>query len=261
MSKKLTKFVYYLPLLVLPAYALFTTLFGYHTMPSLPPIFDLIILIGFSLFVGRFYCGYLCREGLAQFIPDFLSRKIIKWKFPMRMQGKLDTLAKGIKYLLFVFILVWSVIQGSLLLSFDDPNGQLERLNKSLEWTSPVILIGAIFSSFFISRSYCRYMCPIGALQGLVNKIGFWKLSINQDNCIHCKKCCNQCPASLQIDTGDKVKSSECYSCLRCVSVCPRNAISVNIVNKIVNPYAYVITSVLFFVSLKLIILFLLNRL
>lgn len=258
MSKKTTKFIYYLPLLVLPAYALSTALLGYHRMSLLQPIFDLIVFIGFTLFAGRFYCGYLCREGLAQFIPDFLSRKVIKWKFPMRMQGKSDTLARGIKYLLLLFIFIWSIIQGSLLLAFDDPNGQLEILSKSLEWTSPVILIGAIFASFFISRSYCRYMCPIGALQGLINRIGFWKLSVNQDKCVHCKKCCNQCPASLQIDTGDKVKSSECYSCLRCVSVCPRSAISVNIVDKTVDPYAYVITSVLFFVSLKLIMLFLL---
>lgn len=227
-------------------------------MLLLQPIFELIIFIVFSLFVGRFYCGYLCREGLAQFIPDFLSRKVIKWKFPMHMQGRLDTSAKRIKYLLLVFILIWSIIQGSLLLAFDDPNGQLELLNKSLEWTTPVILIGAIFSSFFISRSYCRYMCPIGAFQGLIHKVGFWKLSVDQDKYGHCKKCCNQCPASLQIDTSDEVKSPECYSCLRCVSICPRNAINVSVVNKTVNPYAYVITSVLFFVSLKLIILFLL---
>jgi polyferredoxin len=258
MSNKTKKFIYYLPLLVLPAYILFTTLIGYHRMPSMKPVFDLFIFIGFTLFAGRFYCGYLCREGLAQFIPDFLSRKVIKWKFPMRMQGKSDTFARGIKYLLLIFVLIYSIIQGSLLLAFDDPNGQLEMLSKNLEWTTPGILIGAIFASFFISRSYCRYMCPIGALQGLINKIGFWKLSVNQNECIHCNKCYNQCPASLQIDAGDKVKSSECYSCLRCVSVCPRSAISVKIVDKTVNPYAYVITSVLFFISLKLIMLFLL---
>lgn len=87
-------------------------------------------------------------------------------------------------------------------------------------------------------------MCPIGALQGLVNKISFWKLSVNQDKCLHCKKCYDQCPASLQIDTSNEVKSSEWYSCLRCVSVCPKNAISVSIVDKTANPYTYVIASV-----------------
>lgn len=230
-------------------------------MLSLQPIFDLIIFIVFSLFVGRFYCRYLCREGLVQFIPDFLSRKIIKWKFPLHMQGKLDALAKGIKYLLLVVVFIVSIIRGPLILALDDPNRQLEMLSKSLEWTFHAILIGAIFSFFFISRSYCRYMCPIGALQGLVNKIGFWKLLVNQDKCVHCKKCCGQCPRSLQIDTSDKVKSSECYSCLRCVSVCPKNAISVNIVNKMTNPFTYIIASVLVFVSLKLTMLFLLSRL
>jgi polyferredoxin len=130
MSNKTKKFIYYLPLLVLPAYILFTTLIGYHRMPSMKPVFDLFIFIGFTLFAGRFYCGYLCREGLAQFIPDFLSRKVIKWKFPMRMQGKSDTFARGIKYLLLIFVLIYSIIQGSLLLAFDDPNGQLEMLSK-----------------------------------------------------------------------------------------------------------------------------------
>lgn len=257
MSEKLTKFIYYLPLLVLPACALLAEILGFHWMLSLQPIFDLIIFIVFSLFFGRFYCGYLCREGLAQFIPDFISRKVIKWKFPMRMHGKLDTLAKGIKYLFLFFVLLWSINYGALMLSLDDPNGQLEMLNKSLEWTSPTILIVAILASFFVSKFYCRYACPIGALQGLVNKIGFWKLSVNQVKCIHCKKCCNQCPASLQIDTSDKIKSSECYSCLRCISVCPKNAISINILDKMVNPYTYIIASALIFISFKLITLFL----
>lgn len=254
-AKKLLRFLYYLPLFIVPGYLLLIRLFGFQKIFFLNPLLDLLLFIGFSLFAGRFYCGYLCREGLLQSIPGYISGRITKGKFPMRMKGQWDTPAKGIRYIFLIAILVWSIIHSTLMLDFNYPSRQIEMLMKGLEWISAIILIGSVLISFFISRFYCRYICPIGAIQGLISKIGFWNLSVNQDKCIHCKMCNRKCPASLQIEESPQVTKSECYSCLRCISVCPRNAISVNILKKQLNPYCYVILCFFIFVGLKLIML------
>jgi MauM/NapG family ferredoxin protein len=75
-------------------------------------------------------------------------------------------------------------------------------------------------------RFWCRYLCPAGALFGLVGGQALFRRRVSQD-CIDCGLCQQRCPMQA-IDANDprRTAGSECMVCQRCVRLCPVQAIS-----------------------------------
>jgi polyferredoxin len=80
------------------------------------------------------------------------------------------------------------------------------------------ILVGlSVVAPYF----WCRYLCPYGALLGVVSLGSLFKIRRNLDTCIDCGKCAKVCPARLSVDVLTQVRSDECHACLACVDACP----------------------------------------
>jgi polyferredoxin len=75
--------------------------------------------------------------------------------------------------------------------------------------------------SLVLKNPWCRYLCPYGALMGIVRLVSPTRITRNPDACIDCAKCAKACPAGLPVDVLLTVKSAECTSCMSCVAVCP----------------------------------------
>jgi MauM/NapG family ferredoxin protein len=73
-------------------------------------------------------------------------------------------------------------------------------------------------------RFWCRYLCPLGALLGLVSKISWLRRALS-DRCVECARCARTCPTGT-IDAEQHYASdpSECIMCLECASVCTQDA-------------------------------------
>jgi polyferredoxin len=71
-------------------------------------------------------------------------------------------------------------------------------------------------------RSFCRVICPLGALWGMAGKVSVLRMRV-EDSCIRCGKCREVCPMDIAIymEPG----SSECIRCGRCIDICPVGAI------------------------------------
>lgn len=109
-----------------------------------------------------------------------------------------------------------------------------------------ILFIGSVFYKNF----WCRYLCPYGALLGLLSFFSPLKITRNTGACIDCGKCTKNCPALLPVDKKIRVKSPECTGCLTCVSHCPaKGALDIAFTkNKVLNPVLFaVLVVVLFF--------------
>src|SRR4029079_3220268 len=72
-----------------------------------------------------------------------------------------------------------------------------------------------------VKNTWCRYLCPYGALMGLVALASPTRIFRNADACIDCARCAKACPAGLPVDVLASVRSAECTACMSCVAVCP----------------------------------------
>ena len=72
-----------------------------------------------------------------------------------------------------------------------------------------------------MKNAWCRYLCPYGALMGLVALASPSSIRRHADACIDCAKCAKACPAHLPVDRVAAVRSPECSACLSCVTACP----------------------------------------
>ncbi len=46
-----------------------------------------------------------------------------------------------------------------------------------------------LIASLFIRHAWCRYLCPYGALMGVVSLLSPFKIRRNAESCIGCDKC------------------------------------------------------------------------
>lgn len=196
------------------------------------------ILIFIGAVLGRIVCGFLCPFGLIQ---DLLN----KIPFPKKIKTfKGDKLLRRLKYvilLVFVILLplfVTDVIgQGApYFCKLICPAGTLEGgiplvlLNESMRsaigwlyaWKN-LILIITIIAAIIIYRPFCRYICPLGAIYSLFNKVSVYRYQVDKHKCINCGKCADAC--KMAVNPLENANSLECIRCGRCKQACPTNAI------------------------------------
>jgi MauM/NapG family ferredoxin protein len=74
-------------------------------------------------------------------------------------------------------------------------------------------------------RFWCRYLCPLGALLGLISRYSLVGRHVSE-GCTSCGKCERACPAAAAPQRDDSYKKVECYYCFNCDDLCPSKAVS-----------------------------------
>ena len=84
-----------------------------------------------------------------------------------------------------------------------------------------LFLLLITFFALKSGRLYCNSICPVGTLLGIISKISFFKIVIDDDYCEGCGVCEKVCKSEC-IDTEEKlIDFSRCVSCFNCFAVCP----------------------------------------
>lgn len=80
-------------------------------------------------------------------------------------------------------------------------------------------------------RTQCSFLCPLGAVNTLSNKITPFKIKIDKNACTNCMKCVDACPVFALTQEGVKEGkvSVFCSKCGKCVDSCAQNAIHYSI--------------------------------
>ena len=196
------------------------------------------LLVVFGSLAGRFVCGFLCPFGLVQ---DLL----FKIPFCKKISGLPGE--KGLRWLRFVFLAVFVVLLPAFVADitglgepwfckFVCPVGTLEGgvplvlLNSAMRGAAGflfrwklLILVLTIFSSIILYRPFCRYVCPLGALYGMFNKISLYRFFVDEKKCTKCGACQKVC--KFHIPVYEKPNSMDCIRCGDCKTACPHKAI------------------------------------
>jgi polyferredoxin len=186
-----------------------------HTIGSLA----FFIYMGIVLLFGkRVDCGWCCpcvtaRETIGYPFRDKTPRNGRWWKL---RHLKWLTLSLLIVYLAFMII---------------DAGTAYNRAGK---FYYDFITYGYYASFLFIPltghRNFCRILCPLAALWGVLSVAGLYRIKANKEECIDCGKCDQVCdmgiPIARMVREKGEIRTIECMGCGRCVAVCPKNVLS-----------------------------------
>jgi polyferredoxin len=86
------------------------------------------------------------------------------------------------------------------------------------------VLLGVILLNLFAHRFWCRYLCPLGGLLGLLSKVALVRREVSAD-CRECAVCARVCPTgTIQPERNYASDPAECTMCLECLTACPHSA-------------------------------------
>lgn len=217
-----------------------------------------LLLVGASL--GRFVCGFLCPFGMIQEwlykIPfpwkknRFRGDKPLRWLkylllallvilLPMLLRNPAGvgsptfckyvcpagTLEGAVPLVLFQgspapALPAGPLLQGPVALGPLQPQYQTGFL---FGWKMALLVL-TLLVSVIIWRPFCKYLCPLGAIYGMMNPISLYRLRMETAQCIHCGRCRKACRMAL--DPEHRQNETECVRCGDCVNVCPTGALS-----------------------------------
>jgi ferredoxin len=92
-------------------------------------------------------------------------------------------------------------------------------------WVIGAIFIGVMLANRFITRFWCRALCPLGALLGVFSRFSLYGLKKDHARCTDCNLCLVNCQAADSPQGGVKWQGSECHLCFNCESVCPEDVL------------------------------------
>jgi len=182
-------------------------------------MFLLFLVIAFSVFYGRVYCGYLCPQMIFSEASVALESRLRKFCMrrgygPAARAAFYVILAAASVFLAFVFIAY-----------FVPPRDLIHRL-LSLDVRTAGGIAGATvtvltFLDFSLVRQrFCTAACPYGYLQGMLGDRHTLLVHYRDPEhaCIECKKCVRVCP--MGIDIRQSPFQIECIHCAECIDAC-----------------------------------------
>ena len=198
-------------------------------------VFGIIMLWG--LMLGRTICGWICPLGLIQeLLHKIPAPKIRK-----------SRVTHYLSYLKYIFLIVFAIamplwyglkhgiavpgfckyicpagtLEGAMGLLANPGNASFFKMLGLFFTRKFVIMMIIGLACVFCYRSFCRFICPLGAIYGMFNKLAPVGVKVDMDRCTHCGACALNCKMDVR-HVGDH----ECTNCAKCMAVCRQDAIS-----------------------------------
>jgi polyferredoxin len=175
-------------------------------------------LLILAVALGRVFCGWICPLGsLIEALDFILSPLRRRNPIALRRFPKRKLL---IRFPVSVFLLgavMVTVFTPVPVLQFLHPNIWIIRI-VSLTTLGLVFLALLLLFSLFARRLWCTYLCPLGALYGLLARIPLLRLHIRA--CSSCGRCA-RCPTEAANYGEREILAHQCLVCFDYEAGCP----------------------------------------
>jgi polyferredoxin len=179
-----------------------------------------------SFLFRKSFCSWFCPVGT---LSEWL------WKAGERLFGRnyripvwLDYPMRSLKYglLLFFVYIIAGMATVDIALFLQSPYYRMADVKMlhfftRMSQTTAIVLAALVVLSIFFRNFWCRYLCPYGALMGIIALCSPMQIRRNQTTCVQCQRCQQVCPAHLQVNRKERILSPECSGCMDCSMVCP----------------------------------------
>lgn len=188
-----------------------------------------IVLVAFP-FVGRLWCA-VCPFMIYGEITQKISVGLFKRELKSWPRQQAEKWGGWFLFSLFVLIFLWEELW------------DLQNTAYLSAWLLLLITAGAmICSAIFERRFWCRYLCPIGGMNGLFAKLSVTELRAQQGTCsaecttYQCYKGgpqkgegqeTNGCP--LYSHPAQLEDNRDCVLCMTCLKACPHRSVELNL--------------------------------
>jgi len=223
-----------------------------------------LVLVAVTILLGRVFCGWICPLGTIHNMVGsaagskrggVISSRWFRFKYYLlffilasslataQLAGYADPLSLLVRSLA---LSIWpafeyvirAIFDGFYYLDIPFVTGASEAIydllrNTILSFRPVFFLQGSLIGLFFIGilalnlierRFWCRYICPLGALLGLLSRRPLIGRDISE-GCTACGTCRSVCPGGAIRDKKGEAVPSECMVCLECDDICPAGAV------------------------------------
>lgn len=219
-----------------PLIATTTALSAHSLTRSLLWAVPLVVL---TLIFGRFFCGWICPMGVLHQVIGWAGRPR---RAVTRIAGNRPRALYRVKYWILLVVLgmalagsnqaglldpiafTWRALATSLLPALDGVVGGPYQGLRHFHWSTLIaaLFLVALALNLFIPRLYCRMLCPLGALLGLLARRSLFRLVRTSESCTDCDACAADCQGAAEPQGARR--TSECMLCLNCAASCPQGA-------------------------------------
>jgi polyferredoxin len=172
--------------------------------PAALVMFTSIVIV--SLLFKKGFCGWICPISSVSQYLWMAGKKVFGRNFVMRKYA--DISLRSIKYILmsFFILIIWVRTPVPALKEFFLSDYYKIADVKTMKFFTGMssatfwFLTAVGVLSLLYENFWCRYLCPYGALLGLLSRMSPVKVRRIENKCSHCHACSRHCPAHLDVE-------------------------------------------------------------
>ncbi len=201
-----------------------------------------LLILALTLALGRVFCNWVCPLGTLHQAGGWAlgRRRSAREKLDANRYRPIFQL----KYIILAALIAMAAL-GSLQIGLLDPIALFHRTMAAAivplvnlagggvtttqhyavgGWVIGAILLGLVAANLIVPRFFCRALCPLGALMGVLARFSLWRIDRDPHSCNGCNRCLTHCEGAS--DPHDRLRKSECFVCFNCIEDCPHGSLS-----------------------------------
>ncbi len=188
-------------------------------------IFSLTLML--AVVMRRGFCSWVCPIGTLSEYTHKAFRKIFGRN--LTINRWIDYPLRSLKYLILALFL-WTILQMPAIDLHQFIHAPYNRvadvkmylLFATISKVGICVFVVLMVLSAIVKNFWCRYLCPFGALLGLLSLLSPVTIRRDPARCGDCGHCSKVCPNRISVSKAKRVRSAECTACYSCVSACPK---------------------------------------